>query len=214
MLILVKSPWLVICTYWYVFTKWTPSRMPWGIVAGPGVVDDHQFSASLTSLTVGGPHRQRSTKPGKSLHYHVSVKGFVKSPQRGCTEWNWKTCCLCLCSCLCLYLCPAILALLLFTCLFAYNVTDIKIPAYPFVPRGRAYVYTSAFENEITIVCGITVRVARGGYPTSPPAIGKHSLFGAGMTDARGPTENSQYPTQRDPSRFIVLPRPHSYQSS
>ena len=24
MLILVKSPWLVICTYWYVFTKWTP----------------------------------------------------------------------------------------------------------------------------------------------------------------------------------------------
>ena len=154
--------------------------MPWGIVAGPGAVDDHQFSASPTSLTVGGPDRQRSTTPGKSLHHHVSVKGFVKSPQRGCTEWNWKTCCLYLY----LYLCPCYFfvfsALLLFTCLFAYNVTEIKIPENPSYSyrRSRAYVYTSAFENGITIVRGIAVRVARGGYPTSPPTIGKHNLFG------------------------------------
>ena len=46
------------------------------------------------------------------------------------------------------------------------------------IREWRLSLYTSAFDNGITIVRGMEVHVARGGYTSFPPTIG-YSEYGA-----------------------------------
>ena len=66
--------------------------------------------------------------------------------------------------------------LVLFVCLYLCLALCVADP-FVFVTRGRVYIYISFWRRD-NHTPWYAARVARGGCDTSPPTIGKHSLFG------------------------------------